>query len=81
MRDHMHRRLERYFLGRTELSSSPNLCWYNDSPQTVKVYGGTENLPKKKNSWIMVHLIPDCCKIVFNLENKNLFLDFLNKMV
>ena len=42
--------------------------------QTVKVYGGTENLSKKKNNWIMFHLIPDGCKIVFNLENKNVFL-------
>ena len=45
----------------------------NDSPQTVVVYGGTENVPKKKNSWIIFHLIPSSCKIVFHLENKNVF--------
>ena len=29
---------------------------FNDSPQTVIVYGGTENVPKKKNSWVVVKL-------------------------
>ena len=52
-----------------------NWCWYNDSPQTVKVYEGTENVPKKKNSWIMFHLIPDGCKIL-NLENKDKIAQF-----
>ena len=35
-------RLECRFLRWTEVGSSNNLCWYNDSPQTVKVYGVTE---------------------------------------
>ena len=35
--------------------------------------GGTENVPGKKNSWINFHFIPDGCKIVFNLGNRNGF--------
>ena len=80
MHDHTRRRLKRCFLRRTELWSSKNL-WRYDSPQTVIVYGGTENVPKKKNSLINFHLIPSGCKIAFNLENNNVFfLDCLNKM-
>ena len=45
------------------------------------VYGGIENVPKKKDGWLIIfHCIPSGCKIVFNLENKNVFLDCLNKM-
>ena len=81
MRDHTRRRLWHRFLRRTELWSSKNVGIMTRPPQTVTVYGGTENVPKKKNSSIMFHLIPDGCKIVFNLENKNVFLiDCLNKM-
>ena len=65
--------------------STVYLIWrYNDSKttpsfQTFIVYGGTENVPKKKNSWIIFHLIPSrsSCKIVFDLENWNKILRFL----
>ena len=40
----------------------------------LQFMGGTDNVHKKKNSWIMFHVIPDGCKIIFNLENKNVFL-------
>ena len=42
-----HRQLEHSFFRCTELWASKNLCWHNDSPQTV---GCTENVPKKINS-------------------------------
>ena len=73
MHDHTRKRLERRFLRCTELWSSKNWCWYlMTHPKLLKVYGGTENVPKKKNSRIMFDLILDGCKIVFNLNLEKL---------
>ena len=70
------------FLRRTEYCGHQKIdVGIMTHPKLLKLMGAHKMYPRRKTVEIMFHLIPDGCKIVFKLENKNIVFDFFNKMV
>ena len=64
------------FLRRTELWHQKIDVGIMTHPKLLKLMGAQKMYPRRKTVEIMFHLIPDGCKIVFKLENKNIVFDF-----